>query len=219
MTDSSLARVVRDVAAALVLFAVVYLASGAAAGVAACLFKGSALAAGLAAQLVLLTLSVAAARLAGGDLRDYGFKLSASGVARASIASAVCAIALAVAGSVVAGGERPELGLPGDPAQLALLALAVAPICEEALFRGLVQGYLLTRGHAKLSVAVSAVLFSVAHVLPFSSASPALLSVVLAGALALGVVAGHFRAASGSLVPAVAAHFWFNLVGLLAALA
>ena len=155
-------------------------------------------------------------RLLGGSLEDYGFRANTSSLAKVSQTSIVCSAVLVYVVSIASQGEKSPLELPRDPVLLCLLLLLVAPVCEETFFRGLVQGFLLRRGHFKLSIAVPALLFSAVHVLPFSSVGPALLLALLLSALALGVIAGYFRAISGSLLPAFLAHFWFNLIGLIA---
>jgi membrane protease YdiL (CAAX protease family) len=91
-----------------------------------------------------------------------------------------------------------------------------ASIQEEVIFRGLIQSVLerawpgrLTGFGAWLSPAVglTAVLFAVVHL------DSGL--VVVAGALALGLVAGELRRRSGSLLPAVIVHALFNMPDLL----
>jgi hypothetical protein len=91
-----------------------------------------------------------------------------------------------------------------------------APIQEEIIFRGLLQSFLEQRWvttfvvfGASLSAAVlfTATLFGVSH----SESGP----VVVAGAIALGLVAGELRRRSGSLLPAVIVHALFNVLGLL----
>jgi len=216
MALGSLARVVVSTVRALALFLAVFLASNLVAGLATRLLEPEPWIAGLVVQFSFLTFSITAVFLLGGDLRDYGFKLDVASLMRVSLVSIPCSIVLVCATAVVSseGGGQPIL--PEDPLLLACLLLLVAPTCEEVFFRGLVQGYLLEEGHPSLSIAVSAILFSAVHVAPFHSAGPALLSAILVSALILGVIAGYFRASTGSLLPAILAHFWFNLTGYIA---
>jgi membrane protease YdiL (CAAX protease family) len=97
--------------------------------------------------------------------------------------------------------------------QIIALFWVAAPIQEEVIFRGLLQGTLEGRmrktialGGMRLSIAalIIAVLFAVVHL----SVDP----LVAVAALLLGLVAGHLRWRSGSLVPAVLVHALFNVI-------
>ncbi len=171
---------------------------------------------GLAAQLAFLSASLLIMRFLRHSWRDFGFRLACQGLARASLLSLAVASVFAGITAFLLGGSSGGEGPPGlaeDPLALALLSLLVAPICEEIFFRGLLQGYLALRGHGRLSIYVPAVLFTAVHALPFSTSGPAVLTAILAGAFLLGLIAGHLRAASGSLLHPILAHFWFNLLG------
>ena len=217
MRQSSPMHAVGSVAKALALFLAVFTASTTSASLTALLLNAKPWVAGLVAQLSFLALSIAAMRLIGGGFEDYGFRVDTSSLAKVSLTSIACSAVLVHAVSIASQGEKSPLELPRDPVLLCLLLLLVAPVCEEVFLRGLVQGFLLRRGHFKLSIVVPALLFSAMHALPFSPVGPALLLALLSSALALGIIAGYFRAVSGSLLPAFLAHFWFNLVGLAAA--
>jgi membrane protease YdiL (CAAX protease family) len=110
------------------------------------------------------------------------------------------ALVISVAGLSGRLKGPPDI-VPNSAAALAaftMTAVVLAPLCEEAFFRGYVQ----TRAQAFLSPAVSvalpALLFALAH---FSGnvAQPAVVFM-------LGVLAGHLRRASGSLVPGIILH-------------
>jgi len=167
----------------------------------------------LAAQLVFIGIPLATIKLFRNGRRELGLSLTTHDLVRVSLISISVAIAVICIISSIPedGGGQPEL--IEDPVLLAILTLLVAPPCEEMFFRGLLQGYMLSRRYFKLSIILPALLFSIMHVIPFQSAGPATLSAILAGALALGLIAGYFRATSGSLLHAVLAHFLFNLVG------
>lgn len=97
-------------------------------------------------------------------------------------------------------GEAP--GMPGVqltsmPQLLLMLVVgAVLPgVCEEALFRGAIQGVLRRRGTAK-AVVITAILFGVYHMNPWS----------LVPAFFLGLVFGTMTARTGSVVPSTLAH-------------
>ena len=97
--------------------------------------------------------------------------------------------------------------------QIALLFWIAAPIQEEVIFRGLLQsvvgrvvGVGLAPGRSLFPATVLvAVLFALIH-LPMGNATAAL-------ALLLGLTAGHLRASSSSLLPAVLVHSLFNIAG------
>jgi len=209
-------RVMRDVAEALGIFISVLLMGSAVAWPARAVLGLPAWAAGLLTQLVFLGASLAIMRFLKRGWGEFGFKLSTSGLIHVSLLSIAIAVSLiCITSALPEGGQGPS-ELVENPLALAISLLLVAPICEEVFFRGLLQGYLALKGYDRLSIVLPAVLFSAVHAIPFSSAGPALLSAVLAGALALGLIAGYFRAAKGSIAHAVLAHFWFNLPGLIA---
>ncbi|MFL5262483.1 MAG: type II CAAX prenyl endopeptidase Rce1 family protein [Anaeromyxobacteraceae bacterium] len=90
---------------------------------------------------------------------------------------------------------------------LALLAATVAPLCEEAAFRGWILTALRTRHSVRDAIALSTVLFAVMHLDP----------VRLPALLVLGAVFGWLAWRSGSLWPSIIAHATNNaLVGAIA---
>ena len=99
----------------------------------------------------------------------------------------------------------PSDGSRGLLATLALVALTPA-ICEEALFRGPILRGLRTRASPAAAVALTGLLFGVFHIE---------LSRILPTAL-LGVLLSLVALQSGSILPAMLAHFLNNasLVGL-----
>ncbi len=95
-----------------------------------------------------------------------------------------------------------------DPAHLLGLSLSLgllAPLLEEALFRGALQPRLQTRYGAPVGIALSALLFGASHLLP-----PMVLY-----ASAAGAILGLLRLHSGSTWVAVAAHAGVNSLPLL----
>lgn len=104
-----------------------------------------------------------------------------------------------------------------------LLSWIGVPIQEELIFRGLFQGYLAA--HIKRSITISrwrltipaligAIVFSLVH-LALLSVEAALGGVlfIVVGAFILGIVAGYFRAETGSLIGPIIVHSLFNLTG------
>lgn len=87
----------------------------------------------------------------------------------------------------------------------AILAVGLAPICEEIFFRGFVFGGLNERGQFWIAAAGSGMLFGLAHLLnPGGYAT----FPVIAG---IGMIFAFGYHYSGSILPGIAAHFLFNL--------
>ena len=119
----------------------------------------------------------------------------------------------------VFGGEIPAQAVvqiadeaEGRPAMVAVVVVAVllAPLAEELVFRGALLRALGRRLSVGPAALVSAAAFALAHlVLDFQSAvaAPALFVV--------GLVLAAVVQRRGRLAPAVAAHMGFNLVGVL----
>jgi membrane protease YdiL (CAAX protease family) len=85
---------------------------------------------------------------------------------------------------------------------LALLAVVLAPLCEEIAFRGYVQTTLALRRRPAVAIAGSAALFAAMHLDPVRF--PAL--------LVLGIVFGWLTWRAGSVWPSVAAHATNNAI-------
>jgi len=93
-----------------------------------------------------------------------------------------------------------------------LLLLFLAPLSEELLNRGLVEGYLLGYGYLRSAVAFSALLFALPHWMAFEGGRGEKAFGVI-GAFILGSLAGYLFALGG-IVPAVVLHSSANLAGL-----
>lgn len=91
------------------------------------------------------------------------------------------------------------------PVQVAMTALAVglAPVCEEAAFRGYLQRTLARASGARVAIAATGVLFAARHLDPLRFAPLVL----------LGLLFGWLSWRAGSLWPAIAAHAANNAVG------
>jgi membrane protease YdiL (CAAX protease family) len=189
----------------------------------------SALAAGLHLQLatavpfvMLVTLVTAGflirvlARRAPDGLAHYGVSVPAlKHVGGAVIVSAPVAIVTALLLSR-AHEPGPLAGLSLAPWLVVLYFVVGAPIQEEAIFRGLLQTTLATGAapptapSAKYGLAASllvALLFGCIHLVIGRYTALA--------AFILGAIAGEFRRRSGSLVPAIICHAFFNLGGII----
>ena len=107
--------------------------------------------------------------------------------------------------------------------QVIVFTWIAAPIQEEIIFRGLFQTTVqkafprpIRIGSVGLSgaVIVSAVAFACVHLgLLGVGASPGAAGLVVFGALIIGLVAGHLRSSSGSLLPCFVVHALFNVMG------
>ncbi|WP_297548822.1 CPBP family intramembrane glutamic endopeptidase [Thermococcus sp.] len=114
-------------------------------------------------------------------------------------------------------GEKAETleFLPDGSLWKALLLLILAPLAEESLNRGLVEGYLLSHGQFWGAILFSALLFAIPHVMAFERASAGEKAYVTAGAFVMGLIVGYLFAVSGSLLTAFAFHSSANLAGIL----
>lgn len=103
-----------------------------------------------------------------------------------------------------------------------------ASICEEVLTRGLIQGLLkplikhgffLFKLRISLPVLVGALFFALMHtaLLTTGMNSGAVFNIVLFTFI-LGIIAGYHREKTGSLIPAVIVHMFFNVGGFCAGL-
>ena len=99
-----------------------------------------------------------------------------------------------------------------DGASMALLVLMVcvgAPIVEEIVYRGMLQGSFAARVDQKVALLAAATWFAVIHFRP----------VEYPGLFVFGLVAGACFLATGRLGTAIVTHAAFNVTGLLLALA
>ncbi len=183
---------------------------------------GSAVLGAVVTQVLFLALSVVIAGLVlKRGYRALGFRgVSLSVMVKAFILSLTIAVSMAYVGLHLVstqGFKPPVPGIVGNAALYLLVALVLAPVCEETLFRGVLLGYMLEEGAGpRVSVVVSAAVFSLAHLLPFSTAPLPQRVLVVCAAFVAGVIAGALRVRTGSIVPAVITHSCFNLGGSIA---
>jgi len=116
--------------------------------------------------------------------------------------------------------ETGKVGIPGflpeGLLQRVLLLFILAPLAEESLNRGLVEGYLLIHGQFWGAIGLSAFFFALPHWVAFEKAPRGEKAYVTAGAFLMGLIVGYLFALSGSLITAFAFHSSANLAGLLA---
>ncbi len=86
-------------------------------------------------------------------------------------------------------------------ASVALVVL-VAPIVEEAVFRGVVQGAIAVRSGHRVAIVVAAAIFALSHVTPW----------LFAPLFVLGLACGWLAHTRASLLPAVWLHAAYNLL-------
>ena len=110
--------------------------------------------------------------------------------------------------------ETPDF-LPKGLLQRVLLLLFLAPLAEENLNRGLVEGYLLIHGQFWGAIGLSAFLFALPHWVAFEEAPRGGKAYVTAGAFLMGLIVGYLFAVSGSLLTAFAFHSSANLPSLI----
>jgi membrane protease YdiL (CAAX protease family) len=156
-----------------------------------------------------------AGRTPGGWVR-YGFSVPApKHVGAAVVISAPVAIVTALL-LARAHESGPLAGLSLAPWLVVLYFVLGAPIQEEVIFRGLLQTTLATSAasptapNPKYGVAASllvALLFGCIHLVVGRYTA--------AAAFVLGAIAGEFRRRSGSLIPAVICHAFFNLAAII----
>lgn len=87
----------------------------------------------------------------------------------------------------------------------AVIALVIAPIAEECFFRGFLFPPLARSLSAPVAILLNGAIFAAAHVLTYADNTALLIPVML-----LGIVAATLRSRTGSVVPGILAHFFFN---------
>jgi len=155
------------------------------------------------------------------DIRVLGFRLSIPNskyILHVFILSISSSIVLAYLGYLIGDGKfiEPIPGLTRDLIIYSLIAFIFAPIGEETLFRGFLIGALVLGGiDMETSIFTSAILFSLIHLIPFKTAPPTQLTIVLVTAFILSIIAGIYRVKANSIVPSIVTHICFNLGGML----
>jgi membrane protease YdiL (CAAX protease family) len=165
--------------------------------------------------------------LSGGRVSTYGLRGTGAREIRSVllVAGSVAGVigVLGAAASVAgARGEGSPLSAGGGFLKTVVSIWIVASVSEEMLFRGLILGFLeplRSRGfrflgrRLSLPVTVAAIGFGLVHLGLLSTTPPPMVAAVVASATILGFVAGYYREKTGSIVPAIAAHFTFNFLG------
>ncbi len=188
----------------------------------------------LTTQAAELVLSLGAIMVLGkGRFSDFGFRrpgpdhLSWSALVRwAPVALAALALGAAATGAVLITGATgnplvKQLTFP----QIVLFVWIFSSIIEEIFTRGFLQGYLASATTASvrllffrvdLPTLVSALFFACMHlVLLLRGADLATMVIILSFTFSLGLMAGHQRARTGSLIPAIGVHMLANIGGVI----
>jgi membrane protease YdiL (CAAX protease family) len=129
-------------------------------------------------------------------------------------------VLMSLGGSPAGRGEHPAMG--GGPLKIVVSVLIMASICEELFYRGLLLGYLaplrplgftIFRRRVSLPVAFCALSFGLGHLCLLGMMPGRMVGMIVLAATALGLLAGHYREKTESLIPAVAVHMTFNIIG------
>ncbi len=185
-------------------------------------------------QALELTLSLIAIWILGrARFSDYGFRrpqgdyLKAANMGHIAVAAgAALVLGMAATGTVLitgAGGNPfvKKMSLP----QIILFAWVFSSIIEEIFTRGFIQSHIAQATTASIKlvffriqipVLVSALAFAAMHlVLLRSGAGVTTMAIILPFTFSVGLLAGHERSRSDSLIPAIGVHMLANIGGLL----
>jgi membrane protease YdiL (CAAX protease family) len=110
------------------------------------------------------------------------------------------------------GVEITPPQIPERKVELWFLLLVLAPLGEESLYRGLLEGYLLGSGAFWGAIVFSAILFALPHWMAFKGNIAGKTLAVL-GAFLVGFSVGYLFATTRSLLTAFTFHSAANLVG------
>ncbi|HDH07278.1 MAG TPA: CPBP family intramembrane metalloprotease [Thermoproteales archaeon] len=154
--------------------------------------------------------------LAGGLVIIGKFSFSLENLLEVSVASYLLVLTFYfITLKALKGEEYVPPFAPRNVVELVLLTFIMAPIGEEILFRGLLEGYLLAKNvNFYVSVILPAILFSLVHWVPFRAAPVKHRFLILFFALIAGLVTGYYRAVTGSITIAIIAHAIFNMPGI-----
>jgi len=158
-----------------------------------------------------------------GKLRSFGFQRGENyKIAQMVISGTVVGLALAIVLHFIQEGDNPSQ--PNYSfVHTVIFVWFYASISEELLTRGLIQGFLskldklgftLFGVRTSLPVLIGALFFGLMHtaLLTTGMALLPVLSIVVFATI-LGLIAGHHREQTGSLIPAIIVHIFGNIGG------
>ncbi len=175
--------------------------------------------------LAVVTLAVAvllSAILTRGKLGSYGFRISRPVmIPQAFLVGLILGGVLQLGISLIPTKEA-DIWSPSFLNQV-LFYWILASISEEAIFRGLFQGYLAThlkrsylffRWTISLPALLSAILFGLVHLALITQGAGLWHALAIMGSAFIGgLAAGYFRDRTGSLVGPIMVHSLFNIAG------
>lgn len=150
-------------------------------------------------------------RLAWPRAKDWLAGVAGGLVGRVPATLVLVLIVLAGNGFGASNGAAPQIdGMTPEGTAgwvvAAMLGIVGAPIVEELLFRGLIQGAFTRRVGPVAAIFVTALIFSAAHITNEGFFAPIVL-------FPPALVLGYLRYRSGSLAPGMVAHATFNALG------
>lgn len=171
---------------------------------------------GAASQLTFIVMSLTITAFFTDGFESCGLQITLCCLFEVLLYSGALAIAITLASMILHKQYDYEPPfLPQRLIEAVLVAFLLAPFSEELMYRGVVEGYLLSHSSLATAILVPAILFSLMHIIPFNHAPRPVLATVLTGALLLGVIASYYRALSNSIIPAFASHSTANIIGFL----
>ena len=170
---------------------------------------------GVVMEMLLALFTLVEAVIVVRDLRAFGFlSLPVGGLALGLVLAGLIAALALLLGAVGLENCKPPL-IPRSLWGYVVLAFMAAPLGEELLFRGLIEGYMLLQGAGTwLSALVPAALFSLIHIQPYRNSGLGCVVQVVALAFLLGLVAGYFRASTDSILLPLIIHAVGNSPGI-----
>lgn len=163
-----------------------------------------------------------------GDLSSYGFKATKiKHIVKPALLSIPVVFLMFILTGIMMGisGSRPESGsvpLGGGMLKTIISVWLIASTTEEIFYRGLLMGLLaplqnlgfrLFKSHISVPVTVCALGFGLGHLCLLGNMQNIIVISIVITSTLLGFIAGYYREKTGSLLPAIAAHMMFNIVG------
>ena len=139
------------------------------------------------------------------------FNLAAAAVGGVLLAFLVSALAYLLHTPQVPSPVESLMGSPALLAAFGLMAVTVAPLFEELLFRGFIQPLLSRTFGVVAGILITAIIFGALHAPEYSLAWQYALAVSIVGA-----VLGWVRSASNSIIPSTVMHGSYNAVFVIA---
>ena len=114
---------------------------------------------------------------------------------------------------IVGEGESLEF-LPSSNVQKSILLLILAPVSEEFLNRGLIEGIILQSGYFWSAIIFSALIFGLPHYVALKNMKVIQRSFITISSIIMGFFAGFLFAIGYSIIPAILFHSFSNFGAL-----